>query len=80
MSDGVDNDLLVSNLVEDEKWIGRRGQSSDVRIVGPQADLRLGQQQADHVLNTLLNTRRSLRRRVRNVGQYGIELGESGSV
>lgn len=42
MADGVDDDLLTSNLVEDEEWIGCCRQSSDIRIVSAEADLWMG--------------------------------------
>lgn len=63
MADGVDDDLLAPNLVEDEKRVGRCGQPPDIRIVGSEADLGMGQQQANHVLDTLLDACRCRRRR-----------------
>ena len=49
MADGVDDDLLAPNLVEDEKRVGRCGQPPDIWIVGPEADLGVCDQQVDHV-------------------------------
>lgn len=43
MADRVDDDLLASDLVEDEKWVRRRGQSPDIRIIGPETDLGMRQ-------------------------------------
>lgn len=42
MADGVDDDLLAPNLVEDEKRVGRCGQPPDIWIVGSETDLGMG--------------------------------------
>lgn len=55
MPNGVYDDLSAADLVEDEERVWSCGQSPDIRIVGPETNLGMDQQQTDQVPNALLD-------------------------
>jgi hypothetical protein len=55
MADGMNDDLRLSNFVEDEIGIRLRRQAADGRIVRASADTRMKQKKINDGLNTGLN-------------------------
>ena len=46
MTHGVDDDLRLGNLVENEIGIGRRRQTANDWVIGTDADIRMNREQA----------------------------------
>jgi hypothetical protein len=75
IANGMNDDLVVSDFVEDQKRIGKRGQTANAGIVRRHTHFRLNQEQVDHVLQPFLHTP-SLRRSIGDIGEKRIEISE----
>ena len=76
MSDGMNDDLGLRGLVENQIGIGCRRHPTDSRIVRAAADVGMQQQQVAQGLNAGLNPPRSLRRMSVNVIEDRAEIGK----
>ena len=76
MPDGVNDDLGLRGLVENEIGVRRRRHPTDGRIVGAAADLGMQQQKVGEGLNAGLNPPRAPRRMGRDVIEDRAKVGE----
>src|SRR5262245_44616847 len=76
MPDGVDDDFVFADLVEDEIGIRCRRQTSNGRIISPDSDKGMSQEKIDNGLNARLNTFCALRGLSGDIVEDRAEIGQ----
>src|SRR5262245_31422173 len=76
MPDGMNNDLGLRGLIENEIGVGRRRYPADGRIVRAATDMRMPQQKVGEDLNAGLDSPRALGRMGGDVVENCAEVGE----
>jgi hypothetical protein len=77
MTHGVDDDLCLGDLVDDQIGIRSRHQPANGRIIRVDANIRIDQEQVDDSLYSRLDALRSMWRMDSDVVKDRIDVGES---